>query len=350
MSSYGINFSTVFMRILFFAVVALLIAFIFYGILLLIVPFAISLILSFLLNPLLDYLERLRIPRTAAVLLIIPILSLIFIGLFVVTAKPLEAEFQNIQSQLDIYQLRITKRIGDFLWFLENNLSWYFKLADTNLETLLGGMGGPLKKMSGDVLSAIPTIITYSLITPIITLIFLLQGDTIYHNLMAMVPNRYFEMTLLVVKTVREHIVSYLKGMVIQWFIIALILGIGLKLVGLPYAPVIGILGATLNVVPYVGPVLGIGLGVLVTLITPGVNIWFVLLVFLMAQIIDNGFTQPVILARSAQIHPLISILAIITALSLQSVLLILVAIPLAGILIVSIQVMYRSLKAFRVI
>ena len=206
-----------------------------------------------------------------------------------------------------------------------------------------------LRKIPSYLLEAIPDIITALLITPIMTFILLLQGTAIYNNLMRMVPNRYFEMTLLLVDKVRAQIVSYLKGLMIQWSILSVILCVGLYFLDLPFAILIGLLAASLNIVPYLGPLIGFGLGMLMASIST-VPVLGVLAVFLVAQAVDNFFTQPVVLSRSVQIHPLISVLALIAASQLLGPAGLIIAIPTAGIFLVSIRVMYKNLKAFRVI
>ena len=76
----------------------------------------------------------------------------------------------------------------------------------------------------------------------------------------------------------------------------------------------------------------------------------FVLLAFGIAQAVDNMFTQPVVLARSVSVHPVIAILALITFQQWLGVIGMVIAIPAAGVLVMMISTLYKSLKAFKVI
>ena len=193
--------------------------------------------------------------------------------------------------------------------------------------------------------------LTYLMITPIIAFLFLLQGDDIYKRILGMVPNRYFEMVLLVSHKMKSQITSYLRGLLVQWYILVFILSLGYYLIGLEYGPVIGLIAATVNIIPYLGPVLGLLPAVAVSLLDPtGALLLPVLLVFAVSQVVDNVFTQPVVLAGSMHLHPLIAILSLITAQELMGVVGLIVAIPLAGIVMGMIQTIYKYLKAFHII
>lgn len=347
-----IDISSVVVRVLFLGLSIGFLAFVFYGLLLLAAPFGIALILTIALSPLINVMERWGFPRWLAVLSILLSLGMLAWGVFALTSKPITNEYYRLTDELELYEARAMRVFGRFLFILNDTLRPYLSLTGTDLSTVLQNAVMPFKQSAKGLLDQIPTVITYLLITPIITFIFLLQGDQIYKNLLAMVPNRYFEMTLLLVKKVREQITSYLRGLFWQWLILMAILVPGLMLVGLPYAPLVAFVAASVNIVPYMGPLLGVVPAVVLAAISPGAAalVPLVLLIFLVAQVVDNAFTQPIVLAKSVQIHPLISILAIITAFSTQSVALVMIAIPLTGIVMVSIQVMYRSLKAFRMI
>ena len=352
MRTEQIDISSVIVRFLFLGLSLSFLAFVAYGLLLLSAPFGVSLILAIALNPLVVALERVGFSRTTSVLLLLPVLVLLGYGIVAIAVGPVSAEYKTLTDEYDLYEARSKHALGKALFSANDFLRPFLSLTGGNLSSVIQGFVLPFKESAKGLLAQIPTFLTYLLVTPVITVIFLIQGNQIYKNLLAMVPNRYFEMTLLLVKKVKEQITSYLRGLLWQWLILLTVLMPGLMLAGLPYAPVAALLAATLNIIPYLGPVLGLAPALLLAAISPGgaALIPWVLGVFVVAQLVDNAFTQPVVLAKSVQIHPLISILAIITALSTQSVALVMIAIPLTGIVMVSIQVMYRSLKAFRMI
>ena len=199
--------------------------------------------------------------------------------------------------------------------------------------------------------SFLGNIVTYLLVTPIITIVFLWQGHEIFHRLMYMIPNRYFEMTILLVNNIYSNIIAHIRGLSIQFAILATVFSAGFYLIGLPYWPVIGILAAVANIIPYLGPALGAALAAGVALLQPGGDLIVpALAVVGVAQLVDNALIQPVILARSVELHPLIALMAVITMQQYLGVIGMVIAIPLASIVMVSIEIMYRQLKAFGII
>ena len=353
------DFSTLIVKFVFFSLTLGFIAFFVFGIYLLIIPFGISMILALALSPLINHLERYNIPRIAGTLLVIGGLVAVGYLLYLLLFPVFSAEIAAFEKNIDQYKISAIKKWGQMLFIgkdVIDMLRSYGAQVDDNtlaqsLEKVFKNVSAALKKAGEGAIKGLPTLLTHLLITPIITFVFLLQGGTIYRNILAMVPNRYFEMTLLLAKKIQEQINSYLKGLFIQWLILLVINCVGLSLIGLPYGIPAGFIAASVNIVPYLGPLIGLVPAVILAVLYPGGDILVpTLLVLFSAQLVDNLFTQPVVLARSVQVHPIISILAVVTAISLNSMFMILIAIPLAGILLLAIQVMYRSLKAFRMI
>lgn len=346
-----LDISTHLVRLFFFALIAGFLWINLYGIAMLAVPIGISFILAFALSPGVDFLEGLGMPRFISVILVLVIV--IFAGyLLVALVVPfIAAEFESLMERSDAFR----KMALDFLENLRNTLADYlpgtfdFDLETLNLDHIVGLVFEPVKDASFRFLSVLPGFVTYLLITPIILFLFLLQGHHIFHSLIAFVPNRYFELALLLVHRIQEQIASYLKGISLQILILTSILSTGYYLIGLPYGPVLGILAATVNIIPYLGPIIGLTPVLIVSLMTPEV-LPLALLVFAIAQLVDNVFTQPVVLARSVKIHPLIAIMALITFQSLLGVAGMIIAIPFTGILVATLRTMHKSLKAFGVI
>ena len=99
----------------------------------------------------------------------------------------------------------------------------------------------------------------------------------------------------------------YFGGLVIQVSIVTGVVGLGLTLLGIPHGWLLGLLAGLFNLIPYMGPILGFGSGVLV-MISSGVawdDFGWALAAYLAAQGVDNVFTQPVIFAKRVFAHPL---------------------------------------------
>ncbi|MBI3394844.1 MAG: AI-2E family transporter [Spirochaetia bacterium] len=351
MTTQQTELSTRIVRWTFFILVIAVTAFIFYGVTNMIVPIVVALLLTAVLNPAIDLLEAYNLPRGVAVLIVLAVVVAFGYVLFGVIAPMIVGELQSLASQGDVIIKRSFEIIHSLQTFLRARLPAYVPLDKLDPQYITDLLSENGKKMALDAVQTVPGMLIYFLITPIITLILLLQGDDIYRNLLAAVPNRYFQMVMLILHKINSRITSYLKGLTIEWFIFVCIMSTGFSIIGLPYAVLIGLVSGTMNIVPYVGPVAGLVPAVAASLLDPTGSLLIPMLaVYGLALLVDTVFTQPVILAKSVQLHPLVAILALLTFQKLLGIMGMVIAIPVAGVVVVTIEVMYRSLKAFRVI
>ena len=107
---------------------------------------------------------------------------------------------------------------------------------------------------------------------------------------------------------------KYITGLLIETTCVAVLNSIGLLLIGARFAILLGIIGAILNLIPYIGGLIAIVLTAIVTLSNTGslsVTIGSVV-VYLVVQFIDNNFLVPKIIGSSVQLNALVSILAVL--------------------------------------
>ncbi len=197
---------------------------------------------------------------------------------------------------------------------------------------------------------ALGTIVTL-VIVPFVTYFLLADGRQGFITLIERVPNRYFEMTLNVVQKIRRQLVSYLKGWLLDSLIIGLLSIIGLSILGVQYSIIIGVLAGIANLVPYLGPIVGASLAILVSLTQVG-NFSMVGPIVIMTVLIrmaDDFVVQPLCFAKSVDMHPLTVILLLLIGHEMMGVGGMLLAIPLATIIKVSAVESFWGLKNYRI-
>lgn len=137
---------------------------------------------------------------------------------------------------------------------------------------------------------------------------FLMREPKLFANLMlALTPeSKHAAMTRILDRS-GHMLTRYFGGLVLQIVIVTLIVGLGLTFLGIPHGWLLGLLAGLCNLIPYLGPLLGAGVGALV-MISSGVD-WYdfgwAMGAYLAAQAVDNVFTQPVIFAKRVFAHPL---------------------------------------------
>lgn len=137
-----------------------------------------------------------------------------------------------------------------------------------------------------------------------------------------------------IINQIKTLIQQYLIGLLIEVVIIAALYTIGLLILGIEYALILGILGALLNLIPYLGSIIAASLPMIIAIITKP-SPWFALLVlalYIFIQFIDNNFIVPKIVASKVKINALASIIAVVTFGALWGIQGMLVAIPLIAI------------------
>ncbi len=157
-----------------------------------------------------------------------------------------------------------------------------------------------------------------------------------------------------VMQKIKRLMTNYLAGLMLQIFILFVIYNVSLHLTGIPNATIIAFLAALLNLIPYVGPlislILMITLSITSQLTSDAVSIDFskikyILLMYLIAQGIDNFFTQPFIYSRSVKSNPLEIFLVIITAGYIFGIWGMLIAVPTYTVLKILFKEFYTEFK-----
>ena len=209
-------------------------------------------------------------------------------------------------------------------------------------EKLLGGTGGVL----GGVFSGI----TFAVIVPFVAFFLLKEGNRITHSLIELVPNAYFELCLNLIHQINGQIGGYLRGLILATTIVGTLSVSGLMLVGLPYALPVGLLAGVANMIPFLGPLIGIVSSSIVALATGGGvgMVLQVLIIFLIIQLIDNILIQPIVLAKSVDLHPLTVLFVVLAGGQLMGLIGMLIAVPTTGIIKVSGQAILQGIKRYK--
>lgn len=300
----------------------------------LILPFAFAIILTILLDPLNQFLQRKKIPSLLAITITV-VCSFIVVGLlfyFITTQLTLIADafpqfkvkmlslFTLLQEWLEkTFKVTSDKQIG------------YLKQAGQNLFS----SGGAIL---GAAFSAITGMVVVMTILPVYVFVLLIYKPLFVNFLIEVFSKKSTTADNTVadiLKQIKLVIQSYLVGLLIEASIIAVLNSVGLLLLGIDYAILLGVLGAILNIIPYVGGLIAITLPVLIALATKdGIGYPLgVVLVYLVIQFLDNNIIVPKVVASKVKINAVISILAVLVGGSLAGVSGMFLSIPFVAIL-----------------
>ncbi|MCU0391558.1 MAG: AI-2E family transporter [Thermoflexibacter sp.] len=325
----------------------------------------ISLVLAAILKPPADYLSQLHIggyklPRAIAILISFGILVGI-ISLFVLLFIPLISEQIKVISSLDYNEL--LRRVSKPLQNIENILiknKLVNKPPNFIIETLKDNINSIFDKlMISNIISTTGSVFIGALAVIFITFFFLFDRGIIRKNFIAMIPNKYFEVTINAIYKIERLLSNYLLGLSLQMLSIFTIISFGLIIADVKYAITMGLFAAIVHPVPFAGPFVSTCFGVIVgTSIAPtelfdnGGYVFFIskiLVVYGFTYLTDNVLLQPLILSKSVKAHPLEIFLTVFAGASLAGIVGMIAAIPVYTIIKVSITEMRRGYKRYKI-
>ncbi len=159
------------------------------------------------------------------------------------------------------------------------------------------------------------------------------------------VPNRYFEMTLIILHKTGTQLGRYIRGQLLVASIVGSLSIFALYLLEIKYAFFIGAMAGLANMIPYFGPIVGAVPAIIMALIHNDGSLEIVAVVavaFATIQLFENIFVSPFIVSKSVELHPLTVIIVILIGGQLVGIFGMLLAVPTASIIKVT---RYKSLK-----
>lgn len=184
--------------------------------------------------------------------------------------------------------------------------------------------------------------LAFAIFSIIFITFFFMREKFLFRNIiMAFVPDKYEDRVGHVSPRLRTNLSRYFVGLLIQITIITTLVSVGLKLAGFHNTIVIGFFAGLINVIPYLGPMIGASFGLVIGMAQAihnpsmelGAAFFFIFLIFASVQLIDNFITQPFIFSTSIRAHPLEIFLVISFAASLAGIAGMIVAVPVYSVL-----------------
>ncbi len=310
-------------------------------------PILISFIAAFLLDPVVQFFERETISRSASIFIVYLLLVVVLSLLYLLIGPP------NWKGMLQALKADFPRYIGraiDYLNIQMATVQTHFPMVkDYDITSKLREWAQSVFEL---VLIATPKsamrIGSLFLLVPLFSFFFLRDSRRIMRGLISLTPNRYFEMVVDIYDHVSWQLAHFIRGRILEALIIGIVVWMGLSLTDIRYAPILGVIAGVTNLVPYIGPLVGMIPGLVIALVDLGMGgqFWWILCVYLLiAQIIlDNFILIPILISRVSNLHPLLVILAIIMGGKLYGVLGMIIGVPIASI----INIMIMEIRQYR--
>ncbi|WP_439883208.1 AI-2E family transporter [Pontibacter sp. MBLB2868] len=274
------------------------------------VPLCFASLFALLLLPLTRDLERWHVPRPLAILLCI-VLVMSILGIVVWF---LSMQLISLTSELDT----IGKNIGDLVDKVQNYFYIKFGIEPSDKGVLvrnaIGGLQDITTSFLGSTISMTTGAIAAFTIVPIFVFCFLYYRDHLEQFVFKFVSKDRRGGLVQTVVNIQHVVQSYISGLMIVIFIVALLNSAGLLMLGVKYAIFFGVFASILTIIPYIGILIGATVPALFTLATTGhlVDAVLVVVVFMFVQFLEGNFITPFVVGSKVSINPFAAIVALL--------------------------------------
>ena len=305
-------------------------------------PFLIGALLAYLGDPLADGLERKKLSRTLAVVVVFAVMLIMGLLLLLILIPILQEQLSSLLARLP----RIVP------WLQEVGMPWISSTFNIDMEnvdldvlkrTLAGNwqdIGNLLGLLLGKVTHSGQLIfawLAYLVLVPVVTFYLLRDWDLMLANMQALLPRKYEPVISKLSRECDGILAEFLRGQLMLMIALGLMYSIGLWLAGLEFALLVGMMSGLLSFVPYLGGIVGIGVaGILAFMQFHDImNLIFVALVFGVGQAIEGMVLSPILVGDRIGLHPVAVIFAVMAGGQLFGFFGVLLALPVAAIIVV---------------
>ncbi len=323
-------------------------------------PFVIAFGIAYLFDPVIDALERKRVDRTTAIVLLL-ILFFSLLALLVTLVGPLVmgqivAMAKNVPGYIESIIARLTPFIESIPAVAEADIKETLLETFNALGTLPLKVANALFQWIWSGLSSVMGIalaIVNMLIIPVAAFYLLKDFDHIVAGAGEYAPPRMRAKIFGFVKKIDEVLSAFVRGQLIVAMTMAVILSTGLFFIGTPMGILIGAIAGLANVVPYLSAVVGLAPALILTVVKfPGLGEpVLVLLLFSMAQALEGFVISPRVLEKAVGLHPVTIMASLLVGGAFFGLIGLLLAVPVAAVIKVTLQELdpvYRGSEFYR--
>lgn len=296
-----------------------------------IVPLIFAFIIAILLNPIVHFFVRLKVNRIISIIITL-LLTAIVIAAFGVLIYTQAVSFSDswpiFVDKFSIMLNQIVSSVSHYLNIRPSIINAWITKSQHELINIDSTLIGQTIVNVG---SSVATLF----IVPVYIFVILyyqpLLVEFIHRLFKKAHQTRVNEITVQT-KSVIQH---YLLGLIIEAIIVGALNAAGLLILGIQYALFLGVLGALLNVIPYIGGIIAVALFMMVALVTKS-SAWFAVYVFgvhIFIQIVDNNYIVPKVVASKVKINALFSIIIVLIGNELWGITGMFLSIPLLAII-----------------
>ncbi|MCK5073889.1 MAG: AI-2E family transporter [Bacteriovoracaceae bacterium] len=295
------------------------------------IPVVIAYIFFLIINPVVPQIMKLGMRRWLAI-------AVIFLGMAGFSVYPIvkivpviKTEAENLQYNFPKVERYLKKKYHEFRYEIKTRTG--LELKDELLGNVLVYATSSSKKILLGIPQILASILEWSIVAPLFLFFFLKDGRKFRSGLLRLTPNFVFERFYYLFNEFNKKIGDYIFAKFVEASIIGIITTSGLLFMGVRFSFLLGIIAAVTNIIPYIGPFLGMIPAVIWGLVEygPASPIFGgIVILFMVANIIDLSLVFPILVSKIVNLHPIVVVVSVILGSHYLGVVGMVISIPLA--------------------
>lgn len=296
-----------------------------------IIPLVFATIIAIILHPIVNFIEKIGINRLVAIIITLLITIIILVALSGLIITQISRFAESWPILVDKFTAALNQTISGASAYFDINPhkidNWIAKAKDDIITKSSTAIGQTIINVG--------SILIVLLLVPVYIFMLLFYQPLIIEFIKRLFNADNQTELSEIIKQTKTVIQRYLIGLIIEAAIVGTLFFITLLALGIEYAILLAIIGALINVIPYVGGIVGVALPMMVALVTKS-TAWYafyVMVIYYIIQLIDSNYIVPKIVASKVKINALFSIIAVIVGNAMWGIPGMFLSIPLLAII-----------------
>ncbi|WP_404443933.1 AI-2E family transporter [Sutcliffiella horikoshii] len=296
------------------------------------IPFFISIFITYLLHPVVEYTHNRGMPRPLAILIIY---LLFFGGIGLIAYKGIPVIIDQLWELSDNFP-RLAQTYSGWIKQIHSSTSSWPDGIHERVDQTFSEFEAMLSSLMAKVVAGLKGLLNsffILIVIPFIVFYLLKDYDQVKKTVWYLTPRKWREPGIAFLKDVDISLGSYIRGQLTVCLIIGVLATVSLWLTGMKYPLVLGVIIGITNIIPYFGPIIGAFPAVIIAATISVKMVLLVIIIIFGLQFIEGNILSPLIVGKSLHIHPVFIILALLIGGEVAGVVGLILAVPVFAVL-----------------
>ncbi|MFA6214982.1 MAG: AI-2E family transporter [Patescibacteria group bacterium] len=302
-----------------------------------------AIIFAALIEPVVSFLEKYRVPRFLGVVLVYVILLLFIVLAVRLIIPPIAEQVSLLTVNFPYLWEKMAENFSSFSQYAQeqnfvSNIQQNLQVWQAGLQRAASGLYSVTVYLFSNLINLIFILV--------ITFYLLIEKNLVHDFFQVIAPSRYHDYLVGVFSVVAKKVGDWARGQLILSFIIGFLSFVGLLYFLPKYALVLALVAGVTEIIPYVGPILGAIPAVFLGFTVPDFSIWRgigVLILYIVIQQLENNVIVPQVMKRQVGINPIVTIIVMLIGAKIAGIVGIILVIPITIVISVIIKDIFSN-------